>query len=362
MKTLLILFSILLLISECKNKTQTEVKIMKPASVKIDSLKTKIENTKGNRIVYDNMKVIKNIYIVDRNGTPFKQEARNNAKTLGYYKYGDKLEVIEVTEQWWGVRERITREYIENGNQIESTAWEKVFVLKSNTGPLNKITLKPSDLYTTLSVNLHQKNKDLDNRKKLTDYLKIELIDKKAYYNAKKNVVNFLIVDSTKIKKNKNMLILHCQDTIVTFQDKPNKKDNIQNFFFIGQIKFLNQFIIKGVYWEGVDYKFIDVITGKETKTFGEYPYISKDKKSIISIYSNIYESTADLELYTIKNNKIHDIMSVSFSNWTASDKAGEMFWSKDGYLYLPVNHVKSYWTEDGAKNKERQYIKITVL
>jgi len=363
MKTLLhITFSTLLLtIFSCNNSGQTNDKTFQ--SSVIDTLSSEDENT-GNIIDYDKTKIIKSIYVVDRKGTEIKQQADKNSKTLGTYDFGVKLDVIEEAEEWFGVRDRITREFLRNGSKVESTGWEKVYVLKSTTGSINKITLVPSDLNEISSLTINQKTETFEEGKPLNDYLKIELIDKQQFDKMKNSSVSYILPDTTETKKKNGVIELKCKNTIKKYidRDKPDDETGIQAFNYIGQFEFLNKYLIGGSYYEGLDYKFIDKSTGEETQTFGEYPNISADKKNIICIYTNPYETTADLELYSINDKLIKHTMNASFKNWMPTVEPRKMFWSTDGYLYLTVNHVNSFWKQDGNLNDKCQYIRIKIL
>lgn len=361
MKTILnITFSTLLLtFSSCGNSIQTSQETVQ--NISDNSLTIENENI-GNKIDYDKTKVIRNVYVTDREGVELKQEANENSTTLGIYEYGTKLDVIEETEKWLGIRERITRDFIRDGSKIQSTGWEKIYVLKNKTGIINEISLLPSDLNIISSLTRNQKTEYFENGKQLKEFLSLELIDKTVFDKNKSTAVNFIIADSSVIKKKNGIIELKCQNKTVKFIDKPDAEEERQEFYYAGQIEFLNQYIIGGSYWESLDYRFIDKTSGEETAIFAEFPYISPDKKNIICIYTNPYETTADLELYSISNNKTKHIMSASFKNWMPTVETGEMYWSIDGYLYLTVNHVNSFWTASGHLNEKCQYIRIKIL
>jgi hypothetical protein len=357
MKTLLnILFSILLLtLLSCNNGEQSKHNPVKdPTAIE--------EENAGITINYDSTKVIKTAYVTDRKGVDIKQQANKNSKTLGTYGYGTKLEVIEETEDWFGVRDRITREFYRDGCKIESTTWEKVYVVKNKTGSIEEIKLIPSDLNIISSLTINQKTEYFETDKKLTKYLTLELIDKSLFDNQKNSAVCFLLTDTIVKKKRNGILELKCKNKTVKYVDKPDAEVDVQVFNYVGQIEFLNKYPISGAYWESGDYKFIDKTSGEETNTFVDYPYISPDKKSIICINTNHFNFTADLEFYTISGNEIKQIMSASFKNWMPTLSNGKMFWSSDGYLYLTVNHVNSFWKTDGNLNDKCQHIRIKIL
>lgn len=353
-----ILFLLLpLFVLSCRNNTESK----SINNLVSDTLPINDKNV-GIEIDYDKTKVLKSIYVVNRKGTDMKQLANENSQILGNYKFGAQLEVIEETEKWYGVRERITREFFKNGDKIESTGWEKVYVLKSATGSINKITLISSDLNIVSSLNANQKNENFETDNELNDFLKMELINKQIFDNKRSSSVNFLLADTTVIKKKNGTIELKCLNKVVKYIDKPSEEENEAEFNYIGQFEFLNKYLINSSYYESSDYRLIDKNNGEEIVTFGDYPNISADKKHIICIYTNPYETTADLELYSISNNQIKFLMSTSFKNWMPTAEPREMFWSTDGYLYLTVNHVKSFWIPDGNLNDKRQYIRIGIL
>lgn len=328
-----------------------------------DSVTNNIQNdNEGNAVDYDKTKVIKTLYVIDRKGTDIKDKANEKSKTLGRYVYGTKLAIIEEGEKWYGVLDRISRKYEEKGSQIESTQWEKIYVLKSKTGSISEIALIPSDLNIILSSNENQITGNNEDEALLQSHLTLELIDKSLFDSKKNSAVYFLLADTTVIKKVKGSIELKCQNKVVKYIDEPDAEENRQEFEYKGQVNFLNQYLIYCSYYESHDYQFIDKTTGKVTMTFGEFPFIAPDQNNIICIYANPYESSADLELYSIKDNQIKLILNVSFKRWMPMSEPSQMFWSTDGYLYVAVNHIQSFWNEDGNLNSKGQYIRIKII
>ncbi|MBE0390307.1 hypothetical protein [Flavobacterium sp. PL002] len=222
--------------------------------------------------------------------------------------------------------------------------------------------LVSTDLNIISSLNKNQKTDFYENGEQLTKFLSLELIDKTLFDSKKNTAVNFLLTDTTEVKKVNGVIELNCKNKVVKFIDKPEDNDGMQLFNYEGQIEFLNKYLIIGSYYEGGDYIFVDKTSGETTTTFGDYPNISPDKKNIICINSNGYETTADLELYKISNNKVNNVMNVSFKKWMPLMENNEVFWSKDGYLYLSVHNVKTFWNEKGFYNNKYQYIRIKIL
>jgi len=353
-----LLSSLILSTVSCKKSETVETEVQTPA---MDTL-VKKDNSRGYRIDYDQTKVISNVIVTSRTGTEMKQEKDVSSKTLGTYDYGAMLEVIEDAGDWLGVRDRITRTYVEDDKTIESNGWEKVYVRKSATGKIGELSLLPSDLTAITFLTIDGKNKEISKDERLNDYIKIELIDKSLFESKKETSVSYLVRDTTAITKKNGITELKTPNKTKTFKDHPTDEDSREIFNYIGQVPVLNQYLVQGNYYEGYDFQFIDKTTGADTQTFSDLPYVSPDKKHIIAIYGNPYESTADLELYSVNGSKIKNIIVASFKNWMPSFEPSEMFWSNDGHLYLTVNHAKATWQENGQLSSPSQYIRIRIL
>ena len=222
--------------------------------------------------------------------------------------------------------------------------------------------LMSADLNIISSLNINQKTEFFENGSPLTKYLYLELIDKSLFDSKKNTAVNFFVADTTAIQKRNGIIEVVCKNKTVKYTNVASDNDGMQIFSYAGQFQFLNKYLIAGSYYEGGDYIFIDKTTGAETNTFVDFPNVSPDKKNIICVNSNGYESTADLELYEIADTKINHVMSVSFKNWMTLAENNEMFWSTDGYLYLTVHNAKNFWKENGQYNDKCQYIRIKII
>ncbi len=348
----------------CNNK-QKEKKGSDTVTVATPMLKeTTSEKPKTNSFDYDNTKVIKEVFVINKQGTAIKEASSEQAKVLGYTEYGAKLEVIEELGDWLAIRERIGRNYVkDDGTRVESSGWERVYVAKNETGTLDEIQLTQSDLNIITSSNINEKSEFFEKGKPLKTYLKFELIDQSVFENQKINAVNFLLADTNAVIKKNGIITLPTASKAIKITDKPGDGDYREEYYYVGQVEFLNQYLVEGSYYESLDFRFFNKTSGKETQTFGEYPYISANKKSIICIYGNAYESTSDLELYTINNQQITLVMSASFSKWfPRAEKFSDIFWSNDGNLYLEVIHVQAMWGETSDEKPKKQYLRIKLI
>lgn len=357
LKCIVFLLSILLF-SACNGtnngiKTTQKVEGMtNPAEKSVEKLLT------AHEIDYDQTKIIQKIYITDRNGALMKNQNTEHSETLGKYEYGDLLEIIEIHPKWFGVRARITRQYREAEKKVEVTAWEVVYVQRSKTGTIDKIKLNQKDLYTVFHESDGNTSEYNENGIQYSGPVKIELIDAKLFESKKKTAIDLVLYDTTAHVKKDGILRLECQQKTVEFTDKITDNDDMETYEYTGQIPSLNLFIVQGSYWESYDYKLIDKITGEETQALGDFPFLSADKKKLISLYTNPYEVSADMEAYKIKNGQLISYISLSFRNWMPVTEE-HMFWGNDNYFYVPVLHSKVFWQADGNYNKNYQYIRI---
>ncbi|GHT17634.1 hypothetical protein FACS189429_2140 [Bacteroidia bacterium] len=359
----------------CGNKSKNTAHSANDSALAIsaDTLLTYSE-LEGYPIDYD-LIVTETVVVTDKQGVDAKQEPDENSKTLLHYNYGDRLEVIETADDFYSIRERITRKWQDEHSTYEGSRWEKVFVKKSALGDFSDIKLIPADLNVIdfMGENGNQNSDNFENGKILDKYLKVELIDRQTFENQMNNKVDYFVADTANVKKMDGVITLHCAEKDVKLKDNPSGGDNEIYYDYAGQYEFLNQYVIYMSGWEWLGYKFYDKTTGKDqfedNFSFGEFPYVSPDRQHIICIYANPYEVTSDVELYKIDRGKIKNMMTASYTNWMPfSEQISEtewketMFWASDGCFYLKANHSKSHWTEAGHYNENYQYLRIKLL
>ena len=323
---------------------------------------TTVDYSRGITIDHD-APVLMELYVINRAGAVGRQLPSDTAEKLKSYIFGDKLEVIEDDKGWYGIKAMIRREYEDDqGRHITANQEEKIYIKKSDVGTLDKVVLITDDLNILSYSNINEKYAGVENGKPLDNILIFELIDKSLFEKKRALAVNFLSTDNAKVKKENGVLSIPTAKETVTLVDIETDNDSEARFKYMGQIDFLNQYVVFGQFWESSSYIMFDSITGKQTQDFIEYPYISPDKQYIMAVYANPYdEPRTDLELYRIQNKKITPIMSAGFKNWMPVDEPKDIFWAKDGYLYLAVTHSAAFWKENGSLNDKHQYIRIKV-
>ena len=238
---------------------------------------------------------------------------------------------------------------------IESKANLIPFKFKCDT------ILTNDNVYEIVSIGNDSAWKEYDEPQENRDYFIIERIDKNIYENQKANAVQFILFDSTLHRKQEGIIELSCSQKNVKISDSLADDENRTEYAYIGQIKLLNAYMVLGLYYENYAYILFDKTTGQQTINFGELPFISPIKKYIVTLRANPYTDNAEVELYKLSGSEnIKHLITLSFCNWMP-DEGKFIFWSKDGYLYVPVNHPNNYWLKNGNLNSEFEYIRIKV-
>ncbi|MGO1376099.1 MAG: hypothetical protein ACTH7W_01115 [Psychrobacter sp.] len=321
-------------------------------------------NRDGIEIDYDDTIVLKQVYVTAKDGAIARQLPSGAARKVKSYIFGEKLDVIEDNKEWYGIKAVVHREYEDDeGRHVSANQDEKVYIKKSDVGTFDKVVLTAEDLNILAYLSVGEDYESFEDGKALNDYLKIELIDK-AFFEKKRPLAVDILSKDESIKKRNGVISIPTAGKVVTFTDKNVDNDGYQIFEYVGQIAPLNQYLVSGGYWESGDYKMIDKNSGETTQTFIDYPHISPNKKYIISAYTNPYEQYTDLELYRIKGTDIIPIMSAGFMHWMPMEEPKDIFWARDGYLYLAVTHSAAFWKENGNFNDLNdtfQYIRIKV-
>lgn len=234
-----------------------------------------------------------------------------------------------------------------------------------NSPNRDSVKLSSEELIQLSQLVINEEEIPLDSDNGVLDFFKLSTITQQEYETGLTKAAQLIIFDTTKVRKKNGIIQLICKNTTRKFVDYiPDATDyaeSIQTFEYIGQIQFLNVYIVLGVYWEEYDYKFIDKTTGEEIASFFELPLISADKKQLISIQANPYEMTADVSYYKLNKNQIQPIATMSFTNWMPADFSSQVFWNLDGSFYIGVNSISTYWNSTGDTNPSKQFIKFTI-
>ena len=201
----------------------------------------------------------------------------------------------------------------------------------------------------------------------ISKYLNINQVSSEEYQEALKNKVDFLRRDTLAIVKKKGKLTFVCKQRTVYLKDDISEladKHFDMIYTYLGNIPTIDQYLVLEDTERSLAYILIDKTTG-EKRRFDKFPFLSADKRYIINIGRDYYDRDRLISLYRIehiKPLKIDTLVEGYTKSWDVYDLDKEpIFFSKNDYLYAPMNVVSNFFDEHNNPNKQRMYIKIGI-
>ena len=201
----------------------------------------------------------------------------------------------------------------------------------------------------------------------ISKYLNINQVSSEEYQEALKNKVDFLQRDTLAIVKKKGKLTFVCKQRTVYLKDDISEladKHFDMIYTYLGNIPTIDQYLVLEDTERSLAYILIDKTTG-EKRRFDKFPFLSADKRYIINIGRDYYDKDRLISLYRIehiKPLKIDTLVEGYTKSWDVYDLDKEpIFFSKNDYLYAPMNVVSNFFDEHNNPNKQRMYIKIGI-
>jgi len=274
--------------------------------------------------------VEKELYVIDK-------EERED-----YYLFGEKIKI-----------------------SAEGTEFYKTnrgdYIKKKDVGDWNTLKTKITrdDLIKNVDINGNSNDS-------ISKYLNIDQISYEEYQEALRNKIDFLIEDTLAIVKKNGKLTFPCEHKTVYLKDQSNSVEDpfSTTYAYVGNVPILNQYLVFEDSEDFYAYIFIDKTTGKQTD-FERFPFLSPDKKYIITIGRAYEDLVGTISLYRIKSIKpfvIETLVNEDTKWWAAYDFDKEpIFFSKNGFLYAPMNVIPNFFDEHNNPNKQRMYIKIGI-
>ena len=253
---------------------------------------------------------------------------------------GDKLEIIAEGKELY----KTERGYVEKEDMGD---WE---ALKSKMAGEVLVESIYGDISDTISK-----------------YLNINQVSSEEYQEALKNKVDFLQRDTLAIVKKKGKLTFVCKQRTVYLKDDISEladKHFDMIYTYLGNIPAIDQYVVLEDTERSLAYILIDKTTG-EKRRFDKFPFLSADKRYIINIGRDYYDRDRLISLYRIEHIqplKIDTLVEGYTKSWDVYDHDKEpIFFSKNDYLYAPMNVVGNFFDEHNNPNKQRMYIKIGI-
>ena len=250
-------------------------------------------------------------------------------------------------------------EIVAEGNEFYKTD-RGDYIKKKDVGDWNTLKTKITKEVLIESI-------DGDVADVASKYLNISCVSYEEYEGAFRDKVDFLQKDTLTIVKKNGKLTFVCKHKTVYLKDDISEladKHFDTSYTYLGNNPVLDQYVVLEDNERSLAYILIDKTTG-EKRRFEKFPFLSVDKKYIINIGRDYYNWEGIISLYRIKSIKPFEIDTLVNGNtkwWTTYDFDKEpIFFSKNGFLYAPMNVRSNFFDEHNNPNKQRMYIKIGI-
>lgn len=207
--------------------------------------------------------------------------------------------------------------------------------------------------------------RDYDGGNELADYFIIEIIDRNTFVINRNMAVDFLTVDTASFRKTNGILSLPALNGTITLKDDLSDNENHKEYAYLGQIKPLDMYLISATFWEDWNYTLFDKNKGKKAQSFIGVPYLSADHKHIVCMEVDSFEGVANIGLYAVSSDEqtsekyIDPVVEMYVKSWIPITTKDNMYWSTDGYLYIPVVYNSNYWEAENNYTGLDQYIRL---
>ena len=242
------------------------------------------------------------------------------------------------------------------------------YLRKEDMGSYEDIRFTKEVLEDVYLIGKKQEDGTIEEEKGITlsKYFTIDLISYEEYQKALGKGYFPLVKDTLSIKKQKGVLTLPCNDTVVKLKDvEMTPQDDLEYYEYLGEIQPIHQYLIAGYYYEAGDKFFIDKRTGHETE-IESHPYLSPNGKYIITLGVTEMGGATAIALYKVLNKDPFAIELVVYAwirYWVAyeASKNRPTFFGKDGCLYVAMDALDSYEYNYKEEDKPCKYVRIKI-
>lgn len=230
---------------------------------------------------------------------------------------------------------------------------------------LDSLIVEPEQFVKKQVLTAKDLYRDYDGGDELSKFFLIELIDRNTFQTNRSHAVDFLTVDTTLYHKQKGVLKLPMQRGELELKDNLADNETHKEYTYLGQIKPLNMYLISGSYWEDWAYMLFDKKNGDMVQSFIGIPYLSADKQYMVSMDIDSFDGVASIALYAVTSDPttsrmyVDPVVEMYIKSWIPLTVKDNMYWSTDGYLYMPVVSNSNYWAADNNFYGLDQYIRL---
>lgn len=291
---------------------------------------------------------------------PIKEEGYVINYKAPLYRIPDINSPTEDAEGYFGNWQRITGES-EHFYRIEDEG-QTFFFLKKDIGKCEQIEFTKESLERCYNIFINGEGEK--DHTDFSQFLSVTPIGKEEYLKEQENGIDLLKKDTLLHSKINQTLVFNCKNKIVKFKDElEEEQDDSKIYEYEGYIESLGQYVVSLSTLGWIRYILIDKITGKQIEIDG-FPYASPDKKHIICLIEGM-DMSGFIILYEIKSLspfKVEKKLDIVLSYWTPyDDKGKDIFWDKEGNLYVSINKETCFYINNTKYNPLRKYAKIRI-
>ena len=242
------------------------------------------------------------------------------------------------------------------------------YLRKEDMGSYEDIRFTKEVLEDVYLIGKKQEDGTIEEEKGITlsKYFTIDLISYEEYQKALGKGYFPLVKDTLSIKKQKGVLTLPCNDTVVKLKDvEMTPQDDLEYYEYLGEIQPIHQYLIAGYYYEAGDKFLIDKRTGHKTE-IESHPYLSPNGKYIITLGVTEMGGATAIALYKVLSKEpfaIELVVSAWIRYWVAyeASKNRPTFFGKEGCLYVAMDALDSYEYNYKEEDKPCKYVRIKI-
>jgi len=242
------------------------------------------------------------------------------------------------------------------------------YLRKEDMGSYEDIRFTKEVLEDVYLIGKKQEDGSIEEEKGITlsKYFTIDLISYEEYQKALGKGYFPLVKDTLSIKKQKGVLTLPCNDTVVKLKDvEMTPQDDLEYYEYLGEIQPIHQYLIAGYYYEAGDKFLIDKRTGHKTE-IESHPYLSPNGKYIITLGVTEMGGATAIALYKVLSKDpfaIELVVSAWIRYWVAyeASKNRPTFFGKEGCLYVAMDALDSYEYNYKEEDKPCKYVRIKI-
>jgi hypothetical protein len=313
--------------------------------------------------VYD-LPTLRTAYVTRPAGQAFYEVPTASGIQLGELTYGQQVEVIGYRDgadgRWAELKLRTERTRTEEGHEVTTWAWEKMYVPATSLGELAAVRLLGPELAADAAVSFA----DSARHPPLADSLTLQLLPNKQWPAA--GAATVLKRPASVRRQGGGRLELRIGEApgYVTLRDKnpPEDETAVERYEYLGEVDALNAYVVGVSYYENQGYRLIDRRSGRPREELTALPHLSPDGQYLLCVSGDIYNDAAVVELYRVANGQLRAVLTASFPHWAPADEPTTMRWLSPRQAVIRAGHPSTYHSESNQLSADQfQVLQLTI-